>query len=255
LFVTSPPPKKRTSPTRTSRPSVAVREDPPAESPRPHITLIVGTDTGVGKTWVGCAVAGALRAAGQQVVAVKPIETGCTEPPSPEEDGALLAEATGQAGPRRALVRLPGMVAPAIAADQSGVTVDYDDLVARIQSLATPGTLLLVEGAGGLLSPLTWSDNHLDLAHSLDARVLLVAGDRLGTISHTLLALRVLRAEKVPVLGVVLNQVGDGDESTRTNAGALLRLAEQTAVVTVPHLSDPAKAREAVKEAAGWILP
>jgi dethiobiotin synthetase len=124
-----------------------------------------------------------------------------------------------------------------------------------VRSLATPDTLLIVEGAGGLLSPLTWSDNHLDLAHSLDARVLLVAADRLGTISHTLLALRVLHTEKVPVLGVVLNQVGSPDESTRTNAGALLRLVEQTPVVTVPFLSDPIRAAEAVKEVAGWLLP
>jgi dethiobiotin synthase len=219
------------------------------------ITLVVGTDTGVGKTWISAALARALTQAGQQVVAVKPIETGCREPPPPDEDGALLAAATGQAGPRRALVRLPGRVGAAIAADQAGIAVDYDDLVARLKSLATADTQLIVEGTGGLLSPLTWSDNHLDLAHSLEARVLVVAADRIGTISHTLMALRVLRAEKIPVLGVVLNQPGEPDESTHTNAGALVRLAEQTPIVTVPHLTDPIKAAEAVKEVAGWVLP
>jgi len=223
-------------------------------SPLP-VTIVVGTDTAVGKTWVSCALVRALRAAGQQVVAVKPIETGCSEPPGPEEDGALLAQASGQAGPLRALVRLPGAVAPAIAADLAEVTIDYDDIVARLRSLATPETLLLVEGVGGLLSPLTWSDNHLDLAHSLDARVLLVAADRLGTISQTLLALRVLRAEKVNVLGVALNQVDEPDESTRSNASALLRLAENMPVVSIPHLTDPVQAAEAVKEIAGWVLP
>jgi dethiobiotin synthetase len=216
---------------------------------------VVGTDTDVGKTWVTCSLARALLAAGQQVVAVKPIETGCGEEASPEEDGMRLAAATGQTGPRRALVRLTGLVAPAIAADQAGVEIDYEDLVARVKSLATPDTQLLVEGAGGLLTPLTWSDNHLDLAHSLDARVLLVTADRLGTINHTLLALRVLLAEKVPVLGVVLNQVGAPDESTRTNAVALVRLAEQTSIVTVPHLDDPVRGAEALKEVAGWLLP
>jgi dethiobiotin synthetase len=219
------------------------------------VTLVVGTDTGVGKTWVTSAVARALLQAGQQVVAVKPIETGVGEEASPEEDGARLAAATGQTGPKRALVRLPGLVAPAIAADQAGIELDYEDLVARLKSLATPETVLLVEGTGGLLSPLTWSDNHLDLAHSLDARVLLVAADRLGTISHTLLALRVLNAEKVPVLGVVLNQVGEPDESTRTNAGALSRLADHTPIVTVPFLTDLVQGAEALKEVAGWILP
>lgn len=253
--MTSPPPKKRKTAARVSRPAPATREDAvPAVAPLP-ITLIVGTDTGVGKTWVSASLARALKQARQQVIAVKPIETGITDPPSPQEDGALLAEATGQAGPRRALVRLPGSLGPAIAADQAGVEVDYEDLVARLRSLATPDTFLIVEGTGGLLSPLTWQDNHLDLAHSLDARVLLVAADRFGTISHTLLALRVLRAEKVPVLGIVLNQVGEPDESTRTNAMAIQRLAEHTPVVVVPSLDDPVKAAEALKEVAGWILP
>jgi dethiobiotin synthetase len=253
--MTSPPPKKRASPSRTTRPSTKQREETPAEQQHPPITLIVGTDTGVGKTWVTCNVARALIDAGQQVVAVKPIETGCEDGASADEDGARLAAATGQNGPKRALVRLPGMVAPAIAADQAGVEVDYEDLVARLRSLATPETLLLVEGTGGLLSPLTWTENHLDLAHSLRARVLLVAADRLGAIGHTLLALQVLNAGKVPVLGVVLNQVGQPDESTRTNAGALVRLAEQTAVITVPFLTDSVQSAEAVKEVAGWLMP
>jgi dethiobiotin synthetase len=253
--MTPPAPKKRNSPVRSSRPMTQPREDRPPEPVPLPITLVVGTDTGVGKTWISCALARALRDAGQQVVAVKPIETGVSDPPAPDEDGALLAEASGQAGPRRALIRLPGAVGPAIAADQAGVEVDYDDLVARLRSLATPETLLIVEGTGGLLSPLTWQDNHLDLAHSLDARVLVVSADRLGTISHTLMALRVLRAEKVPVLGIVLNQVDEADESTRTNGAALQRLAEHTPVVTVPRLDDPVRAAEAVKEVAGWILP
>lgn len=253
--MTSPPPRKRASPARSSRPSAVVREEPPPPPPSLPITIVVGTDTDVGKTWVTCAVARALRELGQEVVAVKPIETGVGEEPGPDEDGAQLAAATGQTGPKRALIRLQGQVAPAIAADQAGVEINYDDLIARVRSLATPDTLLLVEGSGGLFTPLTWSDNHLDLAHSLDARVLLVAADRLGTISHTLLALRVITAEKIPVLGVVLNQVGDPDESTRTNAAALARLAEHTPVVTVPRLEDPVRAAEAVKEIAGWLLP
>ena len=252
--MTPPGPKKRATPPRVSRPSTA-RDDPPAAPSHPPVTIVVGTDTGVGKTWVTSAVAQALTGLGQRVVAVKPIETGCAEPPSPEEAGARLASATGQTGPLRALIRLPGLVAPAIAADQAGVELNYEDLVARLRSLLAPDALLLVEGAGGLLSPLTWADNHLDLAHSLDARVLLVAADRLGTISHTLMALRVLAAERIPILGVVLNQPGEPDDSNRQNAAALVRLVDHVPVVTVPHLKDPVRATEAVKEVAGWLLP
>jgi len=228
--MTAPRPSKakRTTPSRVSRPQ-ASREEASLAEREPAVTLIVGTDTGVGKTFITSALARAVRAAGQPVVAVKPIETGCDGEPDPNEDGMRLAAATGQTGPLRALVRLPGALAPAIAADQAGVVIDYDDLVARIRSLAAPGTILLVEGA--------------------------VAADRLGTLSHTLMALRVLAAERVPVLGVVLNQPGEADDSTRTNAGALLRLAEQVPVVSVPRLADDLQAAEALKEVAGWILP
>jgi len=253
--MTSPPPRKRSTAARVSKPVRESRaKEPSLPEPLP-ITLVVGTDASVGKTWVTCALARALREAGQLVVAVKPIETGCDESSTSAEDGVLLAEATGQIAPRHALVRLAGSVAPAVAASWSGADLDYDNLISRMRSLATPEAMLLVEGAGGLLSPLTWSDNHLDLAHSLDARVLLVAADRRGTINHTLLSLRVMAMEKIPVVGVVLNQPGLPDASTRSNAAALVRLVEHIPIVTMPHLTDPALAAEAVKEAAGWLLP
>lgn len=248
-----PPAQKRVSPSRISRPVVAGAEElGPIRLP---VTLIVGTDTDVGKTWISCALIRALRDTGQHVTAVKPIETGITDPPRADEDGALLAAAAGQAGPLRALIRLPLKAAPAVSADAAGVTIEYEDLIARMRSLATPDSMLIVEGTGGLLSPLTWADNHLDLAHSLDARVLLVAADRFGTINHTLMALRVLRAEKVPTLGVVLNQPGEPDESSKSNAAVLVRLVDQTPVVKIPRLTDQAQATEALKEVAGWLLP
>ena len=88
-----------------------------------------------------------------------------------------------------------------------------------------------------------------------NARVLVVASDRLGTINHTLLTLRVLKAEKLPILGVVLNQPTVPDESSPTNAGAISRLAGMDAVVRVPHLDDQEHVAEAMQEVAGWLLP
>jgi dethiobiotin synthetase len=226
--------------------------EPAVTAPRLPVTLVVGTDTSVGKTWITCALAKALKAAGQQVIAVKPFETGVT--PGVPEDGELLAQATGQAEPKQALVRLKTPVTVAVAADQEGVTLDYEAIVSKVREYAKPDVYLLVEGVGGLLAPVTWNDNALDMAHSLNARVLVVAADRLGTINHTLLTLRVLKAEKVPILGVVLNQPLEPDESSPSNAGAISRLANTDSVVRVPHLDDLDHAAEAVKEVAGWLL-
>ena len=154
--------------------------------------LITGTDTGVGKTWTGCALARALRRSGRRVVAVKPLETGCPGPPAETEDGALLARATGQAEPQHALLRFRDPVAPPEAADREGRQIDFEDLVRRVREYAARADISLVEGAGGLLSPLTWKRSALDMARALEARVLLVAADRLGTIGHTLMALKLL---------------------------------------------------------------
>jgi dethiobiotin synthetase len=101
---------------------------------------------------------------------------------------------------------------------------------------------------------MTWTDDALDLAHLLNARALVVASDRLGSINHMLLTIRVLKAERIPVLGIVLSAPEIPDESSGSNAEAIHRLAGLDAIVTVPRLSDPERATEAVKEVAGWVL-
>jgi len=188
----------------------------------PSMLLIVGTDPGVSKAWTGCALARALRRSGRRVVAVKPLETGCPGPTAETDDGALLARAMGQAEPQHALPRFRDPVAPPEAADREGRQIDFEDLVRRVREYAARADIVLVEGAGGLLSPLTWERSALDLAQALEARVLLVAADRLGTISHTLIALKLLELNRLEVLGLVLTAPEQPDASTGSNAAAYL---------------------------------
>src|SRR5262249_36536399 len=144
--------------------------------------VVSGTDTGVGKTFVSVALARAFVAAGRRTVAIKPLESGCSDDSCAGEDGAVLAAATGQAAPPQALVRLRAPLTPALAAEREGVEVNVARLVAEIRALAASADVALVEGAGGVLSPLSWTGDITDIAKDLDARVLLVASDRLGTI-------------------------------------------------------------------------
>ncbi|MEO8032324.1 MAG: dethiobiotin synthase [Gemmatimonadota bacterium] len=243
------PEKKRT---RTRAPRDPAAELAPAAGT--PVTFIVGTDTNIGKTWVTAALARALVAAGQRVVAIKPVETGCGPTLSPEEDGAVIAAATGQSQPRTALIRLHAPVAAAWAAEAEGVTIEVAALAEQIRNLSAGADQALVELAGGLLSPLTWTEDTLDLAHQLNGRALVVTSDRLGSINHTLLTIRVLRAERIPVLGVVLSAPEIQDESSGSNAEAIHRLAGIDAIITVPRVADPARASEAVKEVAGWVM-
>jgi dethiobiotin synthetase len=214
--------------------------------------LVTGTDTGVGKTWVTCALALALGSAGRRVIALKPIETGCSGAPGDREDGVLLARATGQSQPSHALFRLTEHVPPALAGDRSGITIDFDALISRIERYGDHAEYLLVEGVGGLLAPLTWEWNMVDVARALGACALVVAVDQLGTINHTLLTLSALELAGVPCAGVVLTTPDIPDQTTGTNGAAISRLSGVDRVVAAPKSAYPDRS-EAMKSVVGWL--
>jgi len=151
--------------------------------------VVTGTDTGVGKTVVAAGLGRALARAGRKVVAIKPLESGCGPEPVDTEDGALLAEATGQTAPRHALLRLRAPLAPARAAELERIPVDVAGLTAALRGFGERSEVVLVEGAGGLLAPLSWSRTIADVAAEIAARVLVVGADRLGVQNHVLLTL------------------------------------------------------------------
>jgi dethiobiotin synthetase len=215
--------------------------------------LVTGTDTGVGKTWVACGLAHAIRQSGRSVTAVKAVETGCEDRPAPSEDGVRLATATGQAAPTRALRRFRAPIAPAPAADLEGLTLDLDELAAEIGAATGTSQLLLLEAAGGLLSPLGWDWNAVDLAQALQATALVVASDRLGSINHTLLTLSALDLAGVRVAAIVLSAPPAADASTGSNGPAIARLSGIDRVRSVPRLAGPEAAVPWLAEVAAWL--
>jgi dethiobiotin synthetase len=214
--------------------------------------LITGTGKGVGKTWMGQALALALRSAGKEVVAIKPVETGCYGPPGEREDGALLAQATGQSYPTHAIFRLEDKVPPTLSSDRSGITIDFDGLVLKIERCSETAEFLLVEGTGGLLEPVTWEWNMVDVGRALGACALVVAVDRLGTINHTLLTLSALELAGVPCAGVVLTTPETADLSTGTNAAAIARLSGLDRVVAAPRSAYPDRT-DAMRTLVSWL--
>ena len=219
----------------------------------PDFLVVTGTDTGVGKTVVACGLAKRLADSGRRVLAVKPVESGCGAEVGPEEDGALLARATGQERPRSALVRLRAPLAPPVAADREGVALGPKAWVREILEFSRGVEFVLVEAAGGLLSPLAWGFDARDLAARLGAPALVVSADRLGTLNHTLLTLEALAARSVPVLGVVFSAPATPDDSTGTNAIVLRRVVPRVRVEEVPRLANLDHASRHLGAAASWL--
>jgi dethiobiotin synthetase len=195
---------------------------------RPHGVFVTGTDTGVGKTRVSTALAWLLASRGVDVRVRKPVESGCPEGP----DGALLPQDASvlrlAAGGRETLdtvcaVRLRAPLSPERAARLEGVVLSVDALAATcLRGVPGDGTLL-VEGAGGFLSPVAEHALNADLASRLGLPVVLVAADRLGTINHTLLTVEAVRARGLTVAAVVLSQPHPCDEDGMDNAADLSR--------------------------------
>ncbi len=201
------------------------------------IRMVVGTDTGVGKTTVSCGLARAASQQGHRILALKPWESGCaTDKPSDTEDGVRLAAAAGQEEPSAALVRLRAPLAPPWAGEEESVTLDFDAMVRNIRLLAHGYNRVIVEAAGGLLSPLTWTHNALDLARALESPLILVGRDALGTLNHTALAWTHARREGHRIQSVILSAPETPDSSTGHNQHALLRMGVDS-VLTLPRTS------------------
>jgi dethiobiotin synthetase len=171
--------------------------------------FITGTDTGVGKTFVSKGIATALRGLGIDVGVMKPAETGCSVRRGVlKPNDALSLMRASKVEDDLDLVnpyRFRAPLAPSVAAAQEGMSIDMRRIVASFRILEGRHTFMIVEGAGGIMVPLTARRSFLDLAARLDLPVLIVARPGLGTINHSLLTVMALRHRKVPIAGLVFN--------------------------------------------------
>lgn len=178
--------------------------------------FVAGAHTDVGKTYAACAILRAARARGMAVEALKPVVSGFDPAAWADSDPGRLLAALGRPLTAEALeaispLRFVAALAPPMAARLEGRRLRLAELVDICRAaLALSGAdLTLVEGVGGVMSPISEDATGLDLMAALGLPAVLVGGGYLGAISHTLTALETLRARNLPVLALVISQGAD----------------------------------------------
>lgn len=144
----------------------------------------------------------------------------------------------------------PKPVSPWTAAKQAGQSISLEEILAFLREQARPGELLLIEGAGGLLSPLGEKFNATDLIVPLEAEVILVAANRLGVLNHILLTMEALRRRTMQKVKIALIDPDSDTLAVRSNEGDLRALLPDIQICRIPFLSSYSPDAGFIREAA-----
>ena len=205
--------------------------------------FVTGTDTGVGKTWVSCALLQAFAAQGHRVAGMKPVAAGCRRVGDVllSEDVELLCAASN--------VRLPlhqinpyafePPLAPHIAAAWSGVEIAVPGIVEAFEALRLQTDVVVVEGVGGFRVPLNAREDTADMAVALGLPVILVVGMRLGCLNHALLTAEAIARRGLKLAGWVANGLDPGMVALQENIAALETWLPSPRIATIPYGREP----------------
>jgi len=207
--------------------------------------FVTGTDTGVGKTLVACALLHAFAAKGKSVVGMKPVAAGMEGGRYADVD-ALIA-ASSVRGERHWVnpYAFAAPIAPHLAAGQQHLEIRLDTIVEAYRMLARQAEVVVVEGAGGFMIPLNARETGADLARRLALPVVLVVGMRLGCLNHALLTSRAIADQGLACAGWVANCMQPGMLCVEENIRALSQRIDAPLLATIALLEAPLPATAA----------
>jgi len=211
--------------------------------------FVTSTGTDIGKTFVTAGLIRHLREAHAQVDALKPVVSGFDIATAAVSDPGVLLEAldepiTPEALDRISPWRFSAPLSPDMAAARERRAVPYDEVVSFCtKAIAKNKGTLFIEGVGGVMVPLDENRTVLDWMVALDLPVIVVTGTYLGTISHTLTALEVLKRAGVRVAALVLNDSGDGAVPIAETRRTVARFAPQIPLAEIRRVKSYVAAR------------
>jgi dethiobiotin synthetase len=205
--------------------------------------FVTGTDTGVGKTLISCALLHAFAKSGKSVVGMKPVVAGCEQSQQGliyEDVEALLAAST-VAVPRDVAnpYALIEPIAPHIAAQRAEIRIDFAHIASAYRKLQQSAELVIVEGAGGFKVPLTDEEDTADLVQRLGLPIIMVVGMRLGCLNHALLTAQAIQSKGLSLVGWVANRVDPVMAVFDENVHALEKRLSAPLLGIVPHYLSP----------------
>lgn len=212
--------------------------------PKTNGLFITGTDTGVGKSLVTGAIAYLLRQQGLKVGVFKPVASGCRHDREGlvSDDTEFLAHCADAGYPLHVItpVTYSTPAAPVTCADIEGYPVDFEAIATAYKYLCETCDVVLVEGIGGALVPITETETILDLAVEFDLPTVIVARPNLGTINHSLLTIQAVRNVGLPVAGLVISgyNAETADVPEETSPAVICDFSDTTLLAVVPHDPD-----------------
>ena len=207
-------------------------DERPATRSMSRIVFITGTDTGVGKTLLTGLLLHHLRRSGCHALAMKPFCSGSRS--DVEFLGAVQERELTHDEVNPFYFKKP--LAPLAAARENHLSIKLPEVLRRISDLARRCQWLLVEGIGGVMVPLGDGFPVLDLIVNLDCSPIVVSGNKLGTLNHTMLTVGVMQHAGIARLKVVLMGCKERDYSTESNGRILSELLAPTPIIPLPFL-------------------
>jgi dethiobiotin synthetase len=205
--------------------------------------FVTGTDTGVGKTLVACAMLHTLRQRHARVVGMKPVAAGAVQTSDglASEDALALRAFSSVAVPPELdnPVLLPEPLSPHLAAQRAGKRIAIDHIVHCQRELARLTDAMVVEGAGGFHVPLSPTETGADLAQALGLPLVLVVGLRLGCLNHALLTAEAIRARGLTLAGWVANRIDPAMPAHQENIAFLRERLQAPLLADVAHSTAP----------------